>query len=96
MIILFTICILIDLFSYRFSSSLSHSQKFPRLESKNVQFWFKNRRAKCKRLKMSLYDPAQLANLGEQAHLAALHDAPHLSGLHEASQMHPFHHGDRD
>uniref|UniRef100_A0A182K1M7 Homeobox domain-containing protein n=1 Tax=Anopheles christyi TaxID=43041 RepID=A0A182K1M7_9DIPT len=75
---------------------MPYRQKFPRLESKNVQFWFKNRRAKCKRLKMSLYDPAQLANLGEQAHLAALHDAPHLSGLHEASQMHPFHHGDRD
>ncbi|XP_053672506.1 uncharacterized protein LOC128722848 [Anopheles nili] len=75
---------------------MPYRQKFPRLESKNVQFWFKNRRAKCKRLKMSLYDPAQLANLGEQAHLAALHDAPHLSGLHEASQLHPFHHGDRD
>uniref|UniRef100_A0A182PDK4 Homeobox domain-containing protein n=1 Tax=Anopheles epiroticus TaxID=199890 RepID=A0A182PDK4_9DIPT len=75
---------------------MPYRQKFPRLESKNVQFWFKNRRAKCKRLKMSLYDPSQLANLGEQAHLAALHDAPHLSGLHEASQMHPFHHADRD
>jgi len=39
-------------------------QKFPRLESKNVQFWFKNRRAKCKRLKMSLYDSNQCAQLG--------------------------------
>lgn len=39
-------------------------QNFPRLESKNVQFWFKNRRAKCKRLKMSLYDPGQLSGLG--------------------------------
>uniref|UniRef100_A0A182NI66 Homeobox domain-containing protein n=1 Tax=Anopheles dirus TaxID=7168 RepID=A0A182NI66_9DIPT len=75
---------------------MPYRQKFPRLESKNVQFWFKNRRAKCKRLKMSLYDPAQLANLGEQAHLAALHDAPHLAGLHEPSQLHPFHHGERD
>jgi len=28
--------------------------KFPKLEPKNVQFWFKNRRAKCKRLKLSL------------------------------------------
>jgi Homeodomain len=46
-----------------FSSSINR-QKFPRLESKNVQFWFKNRRAKCKRLKMSLYDsPSQLASL---------------------------------
>ncbi|VVC45465.1 Hypothetical protein CINCED_3A023372 [Cinara cedri] len=35
---------------------MPYRQKFPRLESKNVQFWFKNRRAKCKRLKMSLYD----------------------------------------
>ena len=39
------------------------SQKFPRLESKNVQFWFKNRRAKCKRLKMSLYDNSQCSQL---------------------------------
>ncbi|XP_053687131.1 homeobox protein dve-1 [Sabethes cyaneus] len=72
---------------------MPYRQKFPRLESKNVQFWFKNRRAKCKRLKMSLYDPAQLANLGEQAHLANLHDSSHLAQLHEASQLHQFHHG---
>ncbi|XP_058835671.1 dual specificity protein kinase splA [Topomyia yanbarensis] len=76
---------------------MPYRQKFPRLESKNVQFWFKNRRAKCKRLKMSLYDPAQLASLGEQAHLANLHDSSHLAQLHEASQLHQFHHGgDRD
>ena len=31
-----------------------YRQKFPKLEPKNVQFWFKNRRAKCKRLKLSL------------------------------------------
>ncbi|KAJ9590580.1 hypothetical protein L9F63_016349, partial [Diploptera punctata] len=37
-------------------NSMAYRQKFPRLEPKNVQFWFKNRRAKCKRLKMSLYD----------------------------------------
>ncbi|CAO1348972.1 unnamed protein product [Diamesa serratosioi] len=43
---------------------MPYRQKFPRLESKNVQFWFKNRRAKCKRLKMSLYDsPSQLSGL---------------------------------
>lgn len=35
---------------------MSYRQKFPRLEPKNVQFWFKNRRAKCKRLKMSMFD----------------------------------------
>ncbi|XP_058067097.1 uncharacterized protein LOC131216583 [Anopheles bellator] len=81
---------------------MPYRQKFPRLESKNVQFWFKNRRAKCKRLKMSLYDPAQLANLSEPGgHLAAhLHDGPHLASLHEAASqaLHPaFHHGaDRD
>ena len=33
---------------------MPYRQKFPKLEPKNVQFWFKNRRAKCKRLKMSL------------------------------------------
>lgn len=35
---------------------MTYRQKFPRLEPKNVQFWFKNRRAKCKRLKMSLFE----------------------------------------
>ncbi|XP_023245666.1 uncharacterized protein LOC106644744, partial [Copidosoma floridanum] len=35
---------------------MAYRQKFPRLEPKNVQFWFKNRRAKCKRLKMALFD----------------------------------------
>ncbi|XP_043470706.1 homeobox protein dve-1 [Leptopilina heterotoma] len=35
---------------------MPYRQKFPRLETKNVQFWFKNRRAKCKRLKMALFD----------------------------------------
>ncbi|XP_078038499.1 SATB1_N and homeodomain domain-containing protein dve isoform X2 [Augochlora pura] len=35
---------------------MPYRMKFPRLEPKNVQFWFKNRRAKCKRLKMSLFD----------------------------------------
>ncbi len=29
---------------------LPYRQKFPRLEQKNIQFWFKNRRAKCKRM----------------------------------------------
>lgn len=43
-------------------------QKFPRLESKNVQFWFKNRRAKCKRLKMSLYDSTHIPDLGPFSH----------------------------
>ncbi|XP_066600824.1 homeobox protein dve-1 [Prorops nasuta] len=35
---------------------LAYRQKFPRLEPKNVQFWFKNRRAKCKRLKMTFLE----------------------------------------
>ncbi|XP_055607157.1 homeobox protein dve-1 isoform X2 [Uranotaenia lowii] len=73
---------------------MPYRQKFPPLESKNVQFWFKNRRAKCKRLKMSLYDPAQLASLagvgGDQSHLAA---SLHESQAHLAqAQMHQFHH----
>ncbi|XP_064548296.1 uncharacterized protein dve isoform X3 [Drosophila montana] len=45
-------------------NTMPYRQKFPRLESKNVQFWFKNRRAKCKRLKMSLYDNSQCSQLG--------------------------------
>ncbi|KAA0201266.1 hypothetical protein HAZT_HAZT011450 [Hyalella azteca] len=32
---------------------MPYRQKFPKLEPKNVQFWFKNRRAKCKRLRVS-------------------------------------------
>ncbi|XP_066903585.1 homeobox protein dve-1 [Halyomorpha halys] len=37
-------------------NKMPYRQKFPPLEPKNVQFWFKNRRAKNKRLKMSLFD----------------------------------------
>ncbi|QQP35949.1 Putative LOC100122637, partial [Caligus rogercresseyi] len=29
---------------------LPYRQKFPALEQTNIQFWFKNRRAKCKRM----------------------------------------------
>lgn len=31
-------------------NALPYRQKFPKLEQKNIQFWFKNRRAKCKRM----------------------------------------------
>ena len=31
-------------------NQLPYRQKFPKLEQKNIQFWFKNRRAKCKRM----------------------------------------------
>jgi hypothetical protein len=31
-------------------NQLPYRQKFPQLEQKNIQFWFKNRRAKCKRM----------------------------------------------
>lgn len=34
-------------------NSMQYRQKFPRLEPKNIQFWFKNRRAKCKRLNLA-------------------------------------------
>lgn len=47
---------------------MPYRQKFPRLESKNVQFWFKNRRAKCKRLKMSLYEPASPGHYAHPGH----------------------------
>ncbi|XP_011564293.3 uncharacterized protein LOC105394151 [Plutella xylostella] len=51
---------------------MPYRQKFPRLESKNVQFWFKNRRAKCKRLKMSLYEPASPGHYSHPAHAHSL------------------------
>ncbi|KAG8273892.1 DNA binding [Homalodisca vitripennis] len=53
---------------------MPYRQKFPRLEPKNVQFWFKNRRAKCKRLKMSLFDSPEGGLTSQQSyhhHLAA-------------------------
>lgn len=53
---------------FTFVPFFAYRQKFPRLESKNVQFWFKNRRAKCKRLKMSLYDSPHIPDLGPFAH----------------------------
>ncbi|XP_022235024.1 uncharacterized protein LOC106475108, partial [Limulus polyphemus] len=40
----------------RFTHELNvmpYRQKFPKLEPKNIQFWFKNRRAKCKRLSLA-------------------------------------------
>lgn len=37
-------------------NGMLYRQKSPKLEMKNVQFWFKNRRAKDKRLKVSLHD----------------------------------------
>ncbi|KPJ11723.1 hypothetical protein RR48_08029 [Papilio machaon] len=49
---------------------MPYRQKFPRLESKNVQFWFKNRRAKCKRLKMSLYEPSSPSHYSHPGHHA--------------------------
>lgn len=49
---------------------MPYRQKFPRLESKNVQFWFKNRRAKCKRLKMSLYEPPSPGHYSHPGHHA--------------------------
>ncbi len=44
-------------------NKMAYRQKFPRLEPKNVQFWFKNRRAKSKRLKPVLLDSRVNNNL---------------------------------
>ncbi|KAJ1528036.1 hypothetical protein ONE63_007957 [Megalurothrips usitatus] len=49
----------------KYTEELNHMPyrcKFPRLEPKNVQFWFKNRRAKDKRMKVSLFDNGPQAN----------------------------------
>lgn len=59
-------------------NKMPYRQKFPPLEPKNVQFWFKNRRAKCKRLKMSLFDPSANSYLHSHAHTH--HIPPSLAG----------------
>lgn len=49
----------------KYTEELNHMPyrcKFPRLEPKNVQFWFKNRRAKDKRMKVSLFDNGPQSN----------------------------------
>ena len=69
-------------------NNMLYRQKFPRLEPKNVQFWFKNRRAKNKRMKISMFD-------GQQANGAGRTMTPspgmnHL-GFHTPELMHPTH-----
>ncbi|XP_034248259.1 uncharacterized protein LOC117649500 [Thrips palmi] len=49
----------------KYTEELNHMPyrcKFPRLEPKNVQFWFKNRRAKDKRMKVSMFDNGPQSN----------------------------------
>lgn len=41
-------------------NQLQYRQKFPKLEPKNIQFWFKNRRAKYKRLSLPQTTPSPL------------------------------------
>ncbi|XP_021914975.1 uncharacterized protein LOC110827547 isoform X2 [Zootermopsis nevadensis] len=60
---------------------MPYRQKFPRLEPKNVQFWFKNRRAKCKRLKMSLFETPQSAAVLNH-HQLPYHQSPGSDPLH--------------
>ena len=71
--------------------------KFPKLEQKNIQFWFKNRRAKCKRinnvgnfLNDTPQDPTNLLKIGQNSSTILLHhdrtppvvtSAPHLHSI---------------
>ncbi|PSN38992.1 hypothetical protein C0J52_25497 [Blattella germanica] len=62
---------------------MPYRQKFPRLEPKNVQFWFKNRRAKCKRLKMSLFETGSPSAAGVNHHqLPYHHPSPGSDSMH--------------
>ncbi|PNF14791.1 hypothetical protein B7P43_G07614 [Cryptotermes secundus] len=60
---------------------MPYRQKFPRLEPKNVQFWFKNRRAKCKRLKMSLFETPP-STTAVNHHQLTYHHSPGGDPLH--------------
>jgi len=61
---------------------MPYRQKFPRLEPKNVQFWFKNRRAKCKRLKMSLFEAPSSAAAVNHHHQIPYHQSPGVDPMH--------------
>ena len=61
---------------------MPYRQKFPRLEPKNVQFWFKNRRAKCKRLKMSLFENASPSASVNHHQMPYHHQSPGSDSLH--------------
>lgn len=57
---------------------MPYRQKFPKLEPKNIQFWFKNRRAKIKRT--SGLSPSALSLTSATAAAAAAAAAVNSSG----------------
>ena len=68
-------------------NKLMYRHKFPKLEHKNVQFWFKNRRAKCKRLSappLSLHS-AVSSSLAAAAGYTSASMSPHESRIPQSS-----------
>ncbi|RWS28996.1 hypothetical protein B4U80_08524 [Leptotrombidium deliense] len=68
-------------------NNLPYRQKFPKLEPKNIQFWFKNRRAKYKRLSLpsQIHQPTLALTCGPPVTSASSNSVPSQSNTSYAT-----------